>query len=729
MLHNQREPHNHPRLLIAALALVFAALCLAYNWALPLFEAPDEGAHYLYVEHIARTGEIPSMDDMPSHEVSQPPLYYLLAAPLIAWIDRSDFAAVYLPNPGLDNGIVYDHAPAEREFPPRGVVLAVRILRLYSTILGILTILLAYATAFAALQRTDVALVALALTAFNPKFLHMSSQFNNDIAVACAAALTLWLTVRMVKSASLPSLRLCMAAGAAAGLALASKYSGVVLIAPVAVGVAWLALRHFQHAARMSGVRWRETFSVFIRYGMTAAFGFLFACGWLLLYNTIQYGDPFAVAQVQNAHALGIRPEPLSLLDIIARLPKVLTSYWGEFGHGVQSPPMLDFIMVALAALVCIGLVVAALRRQIPAVMSLLLITALLSFGLITVWMRNQTGTENSRLLSAAFTSVAAFSALGLMALIPRAWQHAGAFAMCATSVAIGVSGLFVTLIPGYATPVYLTDAQTAELTAGDSAVFDNGIELVRVDLPANRITPGAELEIGVYWRATRPITDLWRAVVELRDEYDQSLGRISTLPLAGRYATTQLEVGRTFRDVYRVQVSVTQRSVARVLVGWYQHRPPHSVSLVLDSGAASAQVGLVKVRGAQPAPQTPPTLAASRFGELIALEGYEHRSNTLVLYWRCLAAPTQNYKVFVHALAADGAILAQADAFTDYPMTFWEAGEQIIDTRTLEVPPKTTALRVGLYDPATGERLTALGTDGTAWADNAVMLDIIPPP
>jgi hypothetical protein len=149
----------------------------------------------------------------------------------------------------------------------------------------------------------------------------------------------------------------------------------------------------------------------------------------------------------------------------------------------------------------------------------------------------------------------------------------------------------------------------------------------------------------------------------------------------------------------------------------------------VLDSGAASVQVGLVKVRGAQPTPQTPPTLAASRFGELIALEGYEHRSNTLVLYWHCLAAPTQNYKVFVHALAADGAILAQADTFTDYPMAFWEAGEQIIDVRTLELPSNATALRVGLYDPATGERLTALRADGTAWADNAVILDIIPLP
>src|SRR5437016_4443072 len=130
-----RSITSRPRaLLLGGLILVFVALCAAYNFALPLFEAPDEGAHYIHVDYIARNRALPSMDALPSHEVSQPPLYYVLRAPLIAWIDRSDFSDLYRPNPGLENGIVNDHLPQERAFPPTGVTLAIRILRLFSTI-------------------------------------------------------------------------------------------------------------------------------------------------------------------------------------------------------------------------------------------------------------------------------------------------------------------------------------------------------------------------------------------------------------------------------------------------------------------------------------------------------------------------------------------------------------------------------------------------------------------
>lgn len=726
MLKIQRSAMPLTRPIIIALTMMYLALCLAYNIALPLFEAPDEGAHYQYVDYIARNRALPSMDNMPSHEVSQPPLYYVLAAPLIAWIDRNDFGAVYLPNPGLDNGIVYDHSPIEREFPPRGVVLAMRILRLYSTAFGALTILLVYATAHALLQRQDIALVAMAVTAFNPKFLHMSSQFNNDIAVACAAALTLWLVTRMIRQPSRPSIPQFIAAGAAAGLALAFKYSGIVLVAPVALSVTWLTFKCYrQSSLLLPAQRIRGTIGYFMRGGIASVIGFLITSGWLLLYNTLRYGDPLAVVQVQRAHALGVRPVPLSIVEIIGRLPKVLTSYWGEFGHGVQFPASIDHVMLILAAVICVGLAVAALRRQVPAGMSLLVVTALIAFTLFIAWMRTQTGTENSRLLSTAISSVSILAAIGLMTWVPHAWKTIGALAIAVVSVGGGVGGLFLSLIPGYATPNYLTATQVAALPAQGRVTFDNGIELVSAVSAPDRITPGNEMEVGVYWRATQPITDVWRVVIELRDEHDQSLGRISTLPLGGRFATTQMEVGRIFHDVYRVPVTATQRSVARVLVGWYQQRLPHNVSLVRGSGAASAQIGLVKVRGAQPAEQLLSVSFQSRFGDVISLEGYRINTGELTLYWRCLTAPVKDYKVFVHALDDGGKIIGQVDGFVSYSTIFWESGEQIIDVRPLAQLRNAAAVRIGLYDAITEERLPAQRADGTTWQDNAVIVTI----
>ena len=602
MTHDRLNEPRSNRLLLSILLAIFVAWCVAYNLALPLFEAPDEGAHYIYVDYIATNRQLPSLEHMLSHEVSQTPLYYILGAPLIAWIDRSDFGEVYHTEPGLDNGIVNRHTPKECAFPPAGVTLAIRVLRLYSTVLGALTALFVYATVKTLFERSDVALVALAVTAFNPKFLHMSSQFNNDIALACTAALCLWIAARMLKQPDPPVGRQWLALGASLGLAVAVKLSGFVLAAPVALTVVWCAVKatkspemsDFSSAGRCTqrNSAPKSDISVFqrlLRWSLLCVMGFVLTCGWLLIYYSVRYGNPLPL--FQEAHALGIRPQPLTLAEILSRMPQALTSYWGEFGHGVQFPTLVDQVMFAVVVIAVLGVIVAAIKRQLPAELTLLVIAFLAAFSAFIIWMRSQTGTENSRLLAPGFAAVSAFAAAGFMAWFPRRLRSAGAISLTALAVLGGGVGLLLALIPGYAMPTYLTDAQTAALAMNSGARFDNGIELVSADVHDRRLSSGDELAVSVYWSATRPITDVYRVAVELRDEGDNVLGRMSALPLAGRYATTQMEAGRIFRDDYRVLVSATVRSLARVYVGWYEQRPPNGVSHVVNSGAASAQV------------------------------------------------------------------------------------------------------------------------------------------
>lgn len=135
--------------------------------------------------------------------------------------------------------------------------------------------------------------------------------------------------------------------------------------------------------------------------------------------------------------------------------------------------------------------------------------------------------------------------------------------------------------------------------------------------------------------------------------------------------------------------------------------------------------IGLVKVRGAQPAEQLLSVSFQSRFGDVISLEGYRINTGELTLYWRCLTAPVKDYKVFVHALDDGGKIIGQVDGFVSYPTIFWESGEQIIDVRPLAQLRNAAAVRIGLYDAITEERLPAQRADGTTWQDNAVIVTI----
>jgi len=84
-------------------------------------------------------------------------------------------------------------------------------------------------------------------------------------------------------------------------------------------------------------------------------------------------------------------------------------------------------------------------------------------------------------------------------------------------------------------------------------------------------------------------------------------------------------------------------------------------------------------------------------------------------LRWRAEQPISTDYKVFLHAFAADGTLLAQHDAVPDLwrrPTTGWQVGETVEDRHGLLLPAgaRVAYLLVGLYDPASGARLAPLG-------------------
>ena len=86
----------------------------------------------------------------------------------------------------------------------------------------------------------------------------------------------------------------------------------------------------------------------------------------------------------------------------------------------------------------------------------------------------------------------------------------------------------------------------------------------------------------------------------------------------------------------------------------------------------------------------------------------------TLALHWEALSETLASYKVFVHVVGAGEALVAQSDQEPGagrQPTTGWRVGDIIVDEHRIVLPEDaagTLQVYVGMYDPATGERLAA---------------------
>ncbi len=102
-------------------------------------------------------------------------------------------------------------------------------------------------------------------------------------------------------------------------------------------------------------------------------------------------------------------------------------------------------------------------------------------------------------------------------------------------------------------------------------------------------------------------------------------------------------------------------------------------------------------------------------------------------LYWLALAAPAQDYKVFVHlAPPDDSGPVAQSDNQPNLgyrPMTGWAPGELVVDEQWVVLPRDLPAghyrLLVGLYHPDTMHNLIASGPSEILPGDRIVLTDI----
>ncbi|PDW02408.1 hypothetical protein [Candidatus Viridilinea mediisalina] len=321
-----------PRSSLLPLALIlalFAVLHGLYNWATPLGEGPDEPGHVAYVLFLAFERRLPvqrpppALSDVPG-EGHQPPLAYLLAATLVAWLPPEERELDLQPNP--DFVWVGGDAPgafvrASRElWPWEGLALAWHLARGASGLAGAATVALSYLAARRLLphDRLFAPLTAL-LVALHPQLLFMSALVTNDALLAALGAALLW------HSLARPVARYGWAwcAGLLFGLALLTKQSAL-LLGPLLLWATW----------RISGGAWRIFLGMSLRWIAMA----LLVAGWWHARNLWLYGDPFGLSLFQQKFST----QAFVWNDSAAwqaALRQLFGSYWARFGWMNIHPP------------------------------------------------------------------------------------------------------------------------------------------------------------------------------------------------------------------------------------------------------------------------------------------------------------------------------------------------------------------------------------------------------
>ncbi len=234
---------KRPRRWLAVIVLAYIVVATLYAVKTPLWQAPDEPAHYNYIAHIAETGRLPVLvsgdydqaqlelllerafaPKLPTeslqYESYQPPLYYLSAVP-VYWLSDGNLIA----------------------------------LRLYSVFLGVVTIVLLYLCLELVFpSKPLISVSAAAFAAMLPMHVAMTASVNNDVLselllMAAMLALLHWMQGQYYANQT-PSLpvqrRQLVLVGILLGLGMLTKFYAYLLlplVLLVVLLVGWLRPR------------------------------------------------------------------------------------------------------------------------------------------------------------------------------------------------------------------------------------------------------------------------------------------------------------------------------------------------------------------------------------------------------------------------------------------------------------------------------------------------------
>ncbi len=245
--------------------------------------------------------------------------------------------------------------------------------------------------------------------------------------------------------------------------------------------------------------------------------------------------------------------------------------------------------------------------------------------------------------------------------------------------------------------PQFLMDAEIGAVNA----------QLLGYNLDRQQIAPGEQFLLTLFWEGNE-LAHLGdnRAELLLRSDQDNEAD--------GHSWDVELPEVRVDGDRFRTQHLL--RIPAHLNSGNY-----HFVLNDLTT-LGEFQIQAPERTFNQPTIQTETNATFSKDSvSQVTLTGYSisNLQSPISLVWQANSEMLTSYRVFIHLVDETGTIVAQADgepAHWTRPTTGWAVGEFIVDEHLIELPESLPdgelTLRVGLYAPATGERLVTETAD-----------------
>jgi 4-amino-4-deoxy-L-arabinose transferase-like glycosyltransferase len=318
---------------------------LGYLLSVPLWEAPDEPAHFLYAHTLAETGELPQRPQRTpggwlqnvttNYEWHQPPLYYWLVSLLL----RANRAVEFLPAFDAFPPIVAEEMRVFMQVD-QGFT-EVHLARLLSLLAGFVTIGTIYSLAARTFPAEPLLPVfAAGFAALIPQFTFLHGYATNDSLAILFSTLTIWAFVNIATSAPSSQFRAWIIAGLILSVGLTVKLTTWFLM-----GVAILLAVFMIVVGRVPVGKSLRQFGVFALIASTG----------LLMHWAVWPDLPHRFFDFQSG-GIELRRIQLGYLQQLFVLTH--SSFWGHFGWMNLPIPFalqLTLDVIALTGLVACG--------------------------------------------------------------------------------------------------------------------------------------------------------------------------------------------------------------------------------------------------------------------------------------------------------------------------------------------------------------------------------------